>query len=173
MAINDLHAPLDEALVTELNAFIDVVEDKQGGIIRILQKGQELFGYLPEALQLHIARKVDLPAAKINGIVSFYSFFNEKPSGKYTVNICLGTACFVKGADVIERAFRSKLKTDEENLSEDGLFTVRAVRCIGACGLAPVIMVGEKIFGHVTEQDVERILKTYRDAEVNSENPKS
>lgn len=156
---------LDSEKLSQLDAYIAQVEDKTGDVIAILHHAQGLFGYLPAELQLYIARAIDLPAAKINGIVSFYSFFNEEPSGKYRVNICLGTACFVKGAAEVNVAFREQLEVDEKGNSKDGLFTVREVRCIGACGLAPVIMVNDQIYGHFGKDDVAGLIANYREKE--------
>lgn len=117
-------------------------------------------------MQLYVARAVDLPAAKINGIVSFYSYFSEKPSGKYKVSICMGTACFVRGAAAVLKELRTELKVNEDGMSEDGLFSLREVRCLGACGLAPVLTVNDKIYGHVDPKDVKGLLEQYREEKV-------
>ncbi len=149
---------LDKKKVQEIQEFIDKVEDKKGDIIKILHYAQEHYGYLPKELQLYIARAVDLPASKINGIVTLNSFFNEKPTGKYTVAVCMGTACYVKNAQDILDEFARILKIGPDGLSEDGLFSLNSVRCIGACGLAPVIKINEKIIGHVTKEMVKGII---------------
>ncbi len=154
---------LDTALLDELDTFIDSLPNPKGSIIAVLHKAQNLFGYLPRELQTYVAKRVGLPTAKINGIVTFYSFFNEEKNGKYTVSVCMGTACFVLGAQQVLDKFRSELKLKpEQKVTEDGLFTVADVRCIGACGLAPVVRVNEKIFGHVKEADVNTIIENYR-----------
>jgi len=139
---------LDQEKLSVLEGYIEGLEDKAGSLIHVLHKAQGLFGYLPENLQLHVARKMDLPAAKVNGVVSFYSFFTQEPRGKHTISLCMGTACFVKGAD-----------------NEDGLFTLKDIRCVGACGLAPVMLVDDKVYGHVKAEDIQRILQKYRDEE--------
>ncbi len=156
---------LDNDIMKEIDSYIESLEDKQGSIIHILHKAQEAFGYLPKELQLYIARKVDLPASKVNGIVSFYSFFSQEPSGKYSISVCMGTACFVKGSDVVLSAFKNKLQLNDKKVTDDMKFSIRDVRCIGACGLAPVVVVNEKIYGHVTEKEVDNIIKEYKDLE--------
>lgn len=160
---------LDTAKLSQLDEFIASLEDKQGDVIAILHHAQGLFGYLPPDLQLYIARATGLPAAKINGIVSFYSFFNEEKSGKYRVSICMGTACYVKGAAEINKAFREKLEVDEKGNSKDGLFSLREVRCIGACGLAPVVSINDQIYGHMKPEDVDELIAKYREKEAGHE----
>jgi len=154
---------LDSCKLRELDVFIEAEDNPQGRIIHILHEAQKLFSYLPQELQLYIARKTGLPAAKINGIVSFYSFFSQEPSGKYIISVCMGTACFVKGADAVFQAFRDELQLEEgQKTSADGLFSLRDVRCIGACGLAPVVTINNRIFGHVKKDDVKGIIEEYR-----------
>ncbi len=154
---------LDPEKLRKLDEFIDADPDPQGRIINVLHKAQNLFSYLPRELQLHIARKVNLPAAKINGIVSFYSFFSQEKGGKYGISVCMGTACFVRGSEAVLKAFRKELNlADKQKVTADGLFSLRDVRCIGACGLAPVVTVNDKIYGHVKEEDVKQILADYK-----------
>ncbi len=149
----------------DLNNYIDSLEDKKGSLIHVLHRAQNLFGYLPMEVQLHIARKLDVPAAKVFGVVSFYSYFTTEPRGKHTVSVCMGTACFVKGSEKVLKKFMSELEIEENGgMSSDGLFTVRDVRCIGACGLAPVVTVGEKVYGHIGEDDVKGIIDEYKEA---------
>ena len=149
---------LDKAKLQDIQEFIDKVENKQGDIIKILHYAQEHYGYLPRELQLYIARAVDLPASKVNGIVTFYSYFTEKPIGKYSIAVCMGTACYVKNSQEILDEFERLLKIGPDGLSEDGLFSLNSVRCIGACGLAPVIKINEKIIGHVKKEMVKDII---------------
>lgn len=154
---------LDQNLLKQLDAFIDTLEDrKEEELIHVLHKAQQLFGYLPHNLQRHIAMKLDLSSAKVNGVVTFYSFFSEEPTGKYTISICMGTACFVKGADKVLDKILKLTNTKKNVISEDGLYTVKDVRCIGACGLAPVVTVNDKVYGNVEVNDVEKILAAYR-----------
>lgn len=153
---------LDNALLKSLKDYIDTFDNKENNIISILHYAQDIFGYLPKELQIYIARLTNLPASKINGIVTFYSFFNEKKMGKFKVDICLGTACFVKGSEEIMKAFRDELHVDGDGLSEDGLFNVNSIRCVGACGIGPVVRVNDKIYGHVEVADVKEIIASHR-----------
>lgn len=152
----------DESLIGQLNDFIDLFENKPNNIITILYYAQGIFGYLPPELQVHIARKTNMSSAKINGIVTFYSFFKEKKMGKFSVDVCMGTACFVKDSEAVLNKFKEILETDEEGLSKDGLFNINSIRCLGACGIGPVVRVNDKIFGHVKVEDVEKIIAEYR-----------
>lgn len=161
---------LNPDLLEQLDRFIEQTANPKEGIISILHYAQSLFGYLPKELQLYIARKTDLPTAKVNGIVSFYSFFREEPSGKYTISVCMGTACFVRGAGDVLEAFRKELQPDRTTkMTQDGLFSLVDVRCIGACGLAPVVRINDKIFGHVKVEDVPRIIEQYRKLDAEQE----
>ncbi len=156
---------LDQDLLVQLDSYVDTLQDPKGSLINVLHRAQTLFGYIPHNLQLYISRKLDLNAARVNGVVSFYSYFSEKETGKNVVSVCMGTACYVKGAEKVLHKCLDVLKVSKNEISEDGLFTVRDVRCIGACGLAPVLTVGEKVYGHVNEDMVEDILSKYRGEE--------
>lgn len=142
----------------ELDAFIDSQPSKEDAIISVLHKAQSLFGYLPDDLQLYVARKLDVPAARVYGVVSFYSYFSQTKRGEFTVNICMGTACFVKGVDKVMTEFSNQLGIKNGETTSDGLFTLKDVRCIGACGLAPVVMINDKVYGHVKAGDVSKII---------------
>ncbi|MFW5889202.1 MAG: NAD(P)H-dependent oxidoreductase subunit E [Bacillota bacterium] len=157
---------LDKTLLKDLDAYIDSLDgDKQEHLIHVLHKAQELFGYLPQNLQLYVARKLDLSGARVNGVVTFYSFFNEEPVGKYRISVCMGTACFVKGADKVLERVQDLTKTKKDEISDDGLFTIKDVRCIGACGLAPVMTINDKVYGKVKPNDVDDIIRYYRGLE--------
>jgi len=145
-----------------LDIFIDDQLQSEDSLISVLHKGQEIFGYLPQELQLHIARKLNLPAAKVYGVVSFYSYFSQTKRGEHTISVCLGTACFVKGIDKVMDAFKEELGINCGETTADDLFTIREVRCIGACGLAPVVMIDDKVFGHVSPEDVKNIIDQYK-----------
>ncbi|KXG74094.1 NADH-quinone oxidoreductase subunit NuoE [Thermotalea metallivorans] len=149
----------------ELEKFIDGMETTKGALIEILHKAQDIFGYLPRDVQLYVARKLGIPGAEVFGVVSFYSYFTTKPRGKHTISVCMGTACFVRGADKIIEKLKEKLKIESNEITEDGLFTLKDVRCIGACGLAPVLMVDDKVYGRVKEEDLDQILDAYRNQE--------
>lgn len=153
---------LDKELLAELDQYILETIDPRGSLINILHKAQNLFGYLPHNLQLYISRKVGVDAARVNGVVTFYSYFTEKQTGKHVISLCMGTACYVKGAEKVLHKILKELNVEKGNVTEDKLFTVRDVRCIGACGLAPILTVGEKVYGHVTPDMVPDILKEYK-----------
>lgn len=152
---------LDKEKLKRLDEYIDNIEKKEGALINILHEAQDMFGYLPEDLQLFIARKLDIPAAKVFGVTTFYSFFTMEPHGKHLISICMGTACFVKGADKILNEFKKQLNIKDNNTSDDGLFTIDTLRCVGACGLAPVVTVDGKVYGRVKVEDVEKIIREY------------
>jgi len=156
---------LDKEKLQKLEDYIDNLEEKDGCLINVLHEAQDLFGFLPRDLQLFIGRKLDIPAAKVFGVTTFYSFFTMEPRGKHVISICMGTACFVKGAEKILNEFRSILNIKDNNTSEDGLFTIDTLRCVGACGLAPVVIIDGKVFGRVKVEDVKDILKEYTETE--------
>ena len=130
-------------------------------LINVLHEVQHHLGYLPEEVQHGIARELKIPVAKVYGVVTFYSFFTMIPKGKYDVSICLGTACYVRGGELIVEEFKRRLNIGVGETSSDGLFSLNAIRCVGACGLAPVVTVGEKVYGRVTPQQVRRIIDEY------------
>ena len=146
----------------ELQKFIDSIEDKRGALIAVLHRAQHLFGYLPDEVILYISEKMDIPSSKIYGVISFYSFFTMKERGKNVVNVCLGTACFVRGADAIMKEFEKELGIKAGETSEDRNFTLSGLRCIGACGLAPVVMINDKVYGRVEVDQVSQIVGEYR-----------
>lgn len=155
-------AELDPEKLTQLESYIATCPDAEGSLINILHRAQHLFGYIPTNLQLYIARKLKIGAAKVNGVVSFYSYFSQEKTGQHIISICLGTACYVKGAEDIAQAFLNELNVDKNEVTDDGLFSVRDVRCVGACGLAPVVTVGDKVYGHVTPDDIKNIIRDFR-----------
>ncbi len=134
-------------------------EKNRGYLIQSLHKAQELFGYLPECIQLYVADKLGLHLAEVYGVVSFYSFFIDKPVGKYKINVCTGTACFVKGADVVLEEFKRYLHIEEGETTEDLNYSLGGLRCVGACSLAPVVMVNDKVYGNVTKEMVPNIIE--------------
>ncbi len=154
----------------KLGMYIDSLKEKKGSLIRVLYKAQELFGYLPRDVQLFVARKLGVSGANVSGVVSFYSYFTSEPKGKNTISVCMGTACFVKGAEKILNKLREELGLDAPGTTEDGLFTLEEVRCLGTCSLAPVVRINGKIIGHVSPGDVDRILESYRERDVLDEN---
>ena len=151
----------DPALLRQLGEYIGRLQETDGVLIEVLHHAQGLFGYLPRDVQLYIARKLNIPGSEVFGVVSFYSFFTMEPPGKHTVSVCMGTACFVRGADKILTRLHESLGIGSNETTEDNLFTLKDVRCVGACGLAPVIMVDDKVYGRVTEEDLDKILAEY------------
>jgi NADH-quinone oxidoreductase subunit E len=150
---------------SELEAYIDgfaaVVEwrKRRGDLISSLHKAQQLFGYLPEEVQLLVADKFRLQLSDVAGVVTFYSFFVVQPPGRYTVNVCTGTACFVKGAGQVLREFENELGIAQGETRGDRKFSLGGLRCVGACSLAPVVMVNERVYGNVTPAMVKGIIE--------------
>ena len=156
------NAPIEDPY-RGLDDYIDNLPYKKENLIGILHYAQELFGYLPDELQWHIAQKLDIPSAKVYGVVSFYSFFTMKPRGKHVINICMGTACFVRGAEKLQAELEKQLEIKTGQTTEDNLFSLDSLRCIGACGLAPVMMVDGKVYGRLHEpEEIRQILEEYR-----------
>lgn len=149
---------VDTEKLHQLSVYIDNLEEKEGALINILHEAQELFGYLPQDVQLFIARKLGIPAAKVFGVTTFYSYFTMEPMGKHVINVCMGTACFVKGTEKILDELKKKLNIKNGATSEDGMYTIDTVRCVGACGLAPVVIVDGKVHGRVKAEDVDTII---------------
>lgn len=146
-----------------LDEFVASLPYKKENLIAILHGAQEIFGSLPEEVQMHIAYLLDIPAAKVYGVVSFYSFFTMKARGRHVVNVCTGTACFVRGAAKIQLEVEKQLGIKTGETTEDGLFTLESLRCVGACGLAPVLVIDGKVYGKVEVGQVKEILGEYRE----------
>jgi NADH-quinone oxidoreductase subunit E/NADP-reducing hydrogenase subunit HndA len=146
----------------ELEAFIEALPEKKGELIKVLHKAQSIFGYLPEEVQKFVAKNMKVSTAKVFGVVSFYSFFTMEPKGEHDVCICLGTACYVRGAEKVAEAFSKELGIGVGETTADGKFSITGLRCIGACGLAPVVTIGEKTYGRLTADMVKDILKDYK-----------
>ena len=134
-----------------------------GELINVLHKVQGTFGYLPAEVQEAVAQELEVPVAKVYGVVTFYSFFTMLPKGKNPISICTGTACYVRGAEKVLEEFKKELKIEVGETTSDGKFSISCLRCVGACGLAPVVMVGEKTYGRVAPEMVKDILANYKD----------
>ena len=147
----------------KLSEYIDKLEDKNGSLITVLHKAQNLFGFLSQDVQKFVAKKLNIPVSKVNGVVTFYSYFTEEPTGKYVINVCMGTACFVKGSGDVLSEFENKLKIKVGETTANGKYTLQVLRCVGACGLAPVVTVNDKVYGHFTKQMVDKILDEYKE----------
>ncbi|MDA8090151.1 MAG: NAD(P)H-dependent oxidoreductase subunit E [Nitrospiraceae bacterium] len=147
--------------VAKLTGIIQKYKDKPGSLIPVLQEAQELVGYLPPVVQRHIARGLNVPVSEVHGVVSFYSFFTMKPKGKHNVRVCLGTACYVKRAEEILARLKDRLKIDIGEVTPDKKFSLESVRCLGACGLAPVVVVDKDTHGSVNPVKTLDILAQY------------
>lgn len=147
----------------ELEKIIEKYKDTRGALIPVLHEAQEVYGYLPIEVQREISMKLDIPLAEVYGVVSFYTQFSINPKGKYKVNVCMGTACYVKGSNEILDKFRTRLSIDVGECTEDKKFSLDACRCIGACGLAPVVTINEEVYGKLSADDVDGILDSYED----------
>ena len=145
----------------ELKKVIAAHKGQPGATMPVLQAAQEIFGYLPEEVQIMVAEGLDIPLSEIYGVASFYSFFSLNPKGKYQISVCLGTACYVKGAADVLNAVEKKLNIAPGGITTDGLFSLDACRCIGACGLAPVMMINDDVYGRLTPDQVAGILDSY------------
>lgn len=130
-------------------------------LINILHSCQEHFGYLPAEVQEVISSVTDVPVAQIYGVVTFYSFFTMTPKGKHPISICMGTACYVRGAEKVLEEFKKELNLQVGQTTKDGKFSLSNLRCVGACGLAPVVLIGDKTYGRVAPDDVKKIIKEY------------
>lgn len=132
-------------------------------LINVLHQVQGKLGYLPAEVQEVIARELNISVAKVYGVVTFYSFFTMIPMGEYPISICMGTACYVRGSEQVLEEFKRQLKVEVGQSTPDGKFSLNCLRCVGACGLAPVVMVGDKVFGRVSPQQVKNIIAEYKE----------
>ena len=140
-------------------------KDEPSPLMLVLTDVQKEYGYLPLEVQEVISEELNIPVADIYGVVTFYSFFSLQPKGKYVIGVCIGTACYVKGGANVLDKFSELLKIKVGQTSEDGLFTLDGLRCIGACGIAPALTINGKVYPKVKVTDVESIIKEYRDKE--------
>ena len=152
----------DSAAAEKLLAVIEKHAGQKGSMMPILQEAQEIYGYLPLEVQTIIAAKTGVSLEEIFGIVSFYAQFKLNPDGQYAIAVCLGTACYVKGSGDIIDAISQKLNVPVGSTSADGKYSIEATRCIGACGLAPVLTVNGEVYGRLTVDDVDTILAKYK-----------
>ncbi len=155
----------DEEKLAQVKEFIAEVNTKEHSdsyLIAVLHRTQELYGYLPTAVMDEIAQEMGIPTAHIWGVATFYHYFNLAPPGKHVISVCLGTACYVKGAAQILQTVKDELKIDVGGITEDGLFSLQPARCLGACGLAPVVMIDDKIHGELTPKKMVQLIGQYR-----------
>ena len=145
----------------QLRQIIAEMKDEKGALMPIMQKSQDIYGYLPYEVQKIISDDMGVPMEKIYGVATFYSMFNLEPKGKYQISVCLGTACYVKGSGLILEKLKEKLGIDNGQCTPDGKFSLDACRCVGACGLAPVMMINGEVYGKVNVNDIDMILAKY------------
>ena len=151
-----------EQMTTELKSFIGEWKDKPGNLIMVLHKVQQTYGYIPRNIAIEISSMLDVPLAKIYGVVTFYNFFKLQKAGKYIAQVCLGTACYLRGGDDLIKEFEKQLGVGVNATTPDGLFSVEAVCCLGCCGLAPVVVVNGEVYGKLKKEDVAGIIEKYR-----------
>ena len=151
-----------EEQAAKLNAVIEESKSTPGCLMHILQEAQAIYGYLPLPVQKTIAEGLNISLSEVYGVATFYSQFSLKPKGKYKISVCLGTACYVKGSDKILQEVEKELGIKVGECTEDGLFSIDSCRCVGACGLAPVMMINEDVHGRLKPEMVKGILDGYR-----------
>lgn len=151
--------PVDDEVVKMAEKYKNV----EGGIISALHEVQDKYGYIPEQVQKYLSKELNVPLSDIYGIITFYSRFSLMPKGKYNIQVCLGTACHVNGSQEILERFKTKLGIKEGQVTPDNKFSLETVRCVGACGLAPTVVVNSEVYGRVTVDMVDDILSKYKD----------
>ena len=151
-----------EKMTPELRAFIQEWKSKPGNLIMVLHQVQQTYGYIPRNIAIETAEMLEVPLAKIYGVVTFYNFFRLQKAGKYCIQVCLGTACYLRGGDDLMKELERKLGIGVNATTPDGLFSIEAVRCLGCCGLAPVVVVNGEVHGKLETKDVEGIIEKYR-----------
>ena len=149
----------------QLDQVIAELKDQPGALMPVLQKAQGIFGCVPMDVQKIIAEGLGVTLSEVYGVATFYSQFRLEPNGKYTISVCLGTACYVKGSQKVLDRLSEELQTPVGKTSPDGLFTLNATRCLGACGLAPVMTINEEVYGRLVPDDIPGILAKYREKE--------
>lgn len=148
--------------ISQLNKIIEKHKGKLGGLIPVLEEAQVVLEYLPVSVQKKIAKELNLPLSRVYGVVTFYSFFTMTPRGKHTVRVCLGTACYVRGGKAIAETLQREFGIAEGETTADRMFTLESVRCLGACGLGPVVVVDDDVHGRVKPSKVREILNQYK-----------
>jgi NADH-quinone oxidoreductase subunit E/NADP-reducing hydrogenase subunit HndA len=152
---------LPENKIKQLKEVCASFNNEKGELINVLHKAQEIFGYLPAEVQEVVAKELNIGVANVYGVVSFYSFFTMTPKGENPISICLGTACYVRGAEKVLDEFRRLLNIQVGQSTPDNKFSLACLRCIGACGLAPVVMVGDKVYGRLAPDGVKDIIAEF------------
>lgn len=151
-----------ETMTPQISAFIEEWKSKPGNLIMVLHQVQQTYGYIPRNIAIEISERLSVPLAKIYGVVTFYNFFKLQKAGKYKIQVCLGTACYIRGGDDLLKTLEKELGIGLNATTADGMFSIEAVRCLGCCGLAPVIVVNGNVHGRLTSKDVPGIIEQYR-----------
>jgi len=159
--MTSIKVKLKEKDVEQLKQVCRDFNNESGELINVLHKAQGIFGYLPAEVQEVVAKELNVSVAKVYGVVTFYSFFTMIPKGRHPISICTGTACYVRGAEKVLDEFKKRLSIKVGETTPDGKFSLSCLRCVGACGLAPVVLIGEKTYGRVSPDGVKDILKEY------------
>jgi len=159
--VSEIHIP-DNEHYRELKQFIERNRQTPGPLIQVLHKAQEIFGYLPMEVQHFVAQELGVPHSKVYGVVTFYNFFRTEPVGKHIINVCLGTACHVKGAQTVLDALAQAMNVPVGGTTEDGFYTLSTARCFGACGLAPAMMIDEEVFGRLTPKSAIKVVREFQ-----------
>lgn len=157
---------LKEAEYERITEIIGEYKDLPGAVIPILHEVQKFMGYLPPAVQHLIAGELNMPVVDVNGIVSFYTLFSEKPKGRYVIGVCKGTACYVKGTERLIDKLQNILGIEPGDTTKDGLFSIEVLRCLGACGLGPVMSINNQIYTRVKAEKLEEIINSYRHGDI-------
>jgi len=160
--MSSVKVKLKDSDIKKINDICASFNNEPGELINVLHKTQGEFGYLPAEVQEVVAQGLNVSVAKVYGVVTFYSFFTMLPKGKYPISICTGTACYVRGAEKVLDEFKKQLNIEVGETTPDGNFSISCLRCVGACGLAPVVTVGEKVYGRVAPEGVKEILEEYK-----------
>lgn len=159
--MSSIKVELNPCEIDKIKEICQSFNNDPGELINVLHKTQGQFGYLPAEVQEQIAEELKIPVARVYGVVTFYSFFTMLPKGQHPISICTGTACYVRGAEKVLDEFRRILKIQVGETTDNGKFSLSCLRCVGACGLAPVVMIGDKVYGRVSPDSVKEILSEY------------
>ena len=151
-----------EQMTPQIREFIEQWKSKPGNLIMVLHQVQQTYGYIPRNIAVEISELLSVPLAKIYGVVTFYNFFKLQKAGKYKIQVCLGTACYLRGGDDLLKELEAQLGIGLNATTPDGLFSIEAVRCLGCCGLAPVIVVNGEVHGRLAAKDIKGIIENYR-----------
>ena len=161
--INGLDVKASEKQFMLLKEYIDSISENQGNLMQSLHKAQEIFGYLPIEVQKFISYELDVPLAEVYGVATFYTQFSIEPKGKHKIGVCLGTACYVKGSQQVLDKLSKELKVKVGQTTADNMFTLEATRCLGCCGLAPVMMIDGDVYGKLEPKKIPDILSKYKE----------